>query len=164
MIIGITGASGFAGRYLEYKAQQHGDQVIRFSRYPKNNSRFFNSSTIPDVNGCDVLIHLAGESIFGLWTQSKRQKILESRREGTRRLVEGIKQAKQKPRVLISASAIGYYGDQGERTLTESSPQGKGFLADVVHAWEEEALQAEKIGVRVVCLRFGLLLGHDGGV
>ncbi|MCX6958401.1 MAG: TIGR01777 family oxidoreductase [Verrucomicrobiae bacterium] len=163
MILGITGATGFVGHHVEKAAQARGDTVIRFSRHPKKGDLFFSTSTAPRLHGCEGIVHLAGESIFGLWTPSKRRKILESRRQGTRRLVEGIANARLRPRVLVCASGIGYYGDRGERELDESSSQGKGFLADVVHAWEQEALQAEHYGVRVVCLRFGLVLGNDGG-
>ncbi len=163
MQIGITGATGFVGHHVEQFAQECKSKVIRFSRHPKKGDRLFNTSVIPDVNGCDALIHLAGESIFGPWTKSKQHKILESRREGTRRLVEGITKASIQPKVFICASAIGYYGDRGESLLDESFSQGDGFLASVVHAWEEEALQAVRYGVRVVCLRFGLILGNNGG-
>lgn len=163
MILGITGATGFIGHHIEQATRERVNAVIRFSRHPKKEDRLFNISTIPDVNGCDALIHLAGESIFGLWTKSKRKKILESRREGMRRLVEGITTASARPKVLVSASGIGYYGDRGEALLNEASERGDGFLADVVHAWEEEALQAQQLGVRVVCLRFGLVLGSHGG-
>lgn len=163
MILGITGATGFIGHHVEKAAQARGDTVIRFSRRPKKGERFFNTSTAPRLHGCEGIVHLAGESIFGLWTPAKRCKILESRRQGTRRLVEAIANAPVRPRVLVCASAIGYYGDRGESLLRESSSQGKGFLANVVRAWEQEALQAEHYGIRVVCLRFGLVLGNDGG-
>jgi uncharacterized protein (TIGR01777 family) len=163
MILGITGASGFVGRHVETEGRQRGDTVIRFSRHPQSGDRLFHSSITPMLSGCEGVVHLAGESILGLWTSSKRQKILESRLQGTRRLVEGIANASVKPRVLVSASAIGYYGDRGESLLDESSSRGEGFLADVANAWEKEALQAERYGVRVVCLRFGLVLGQGGG-
>lgn len=163
MILGITGATGFVGHHVEKAVQERGDTIVRFSRHPRSNDRFFSAAISPNVNGCEGIVHLAGESIFGLWTPPKRREILESRRQGTRRLVEGIANARVRPRVLVCASAIGYYGDRGERLLDELSSQGKGFLANVVHAWEQEALQAEHYGVRVVCLRFGLVLGNDGG-
>lgn len=163
MQLGITGATGFVGGYVEKAARERGDEVIRFSRHPKKEDRFFTISKIPDVNRCEALIHLAGEPIFGLWTKLKKEKILESRREGTRRLVEGIANAQIRPRVLICASAIGYYGNRADEILEESSSKGSGFLADVAEAWEQEACQAERYGVRVVSLRFGLVLGKEGG-
>lgn len=163
MQLGITGATGFVGGYVEKAARERGDEIIRFSRHPKKEDRLFTTSKIPDVNGCEAFIHLAGEPIFGLWTKSKKEKILESRREGTRSLVEGIANAQIRPRVLICASAIGYYGNRADEILEESSSKGSGFLADVAEAWEHEARQAERYGVRVVSLRFGLVLGKEGG-
>ena len=100
---------------------------------------------------------------MGLWTKDKRRRILESRVEGTRRLVEGIASAVIKPRVLVSASAIGFYGDTGDRIADEDSPAGAGFLSEVTQAWEAEAVKAEAYGVRVVRLRIGFVLGHGGG-
>lgn len=161
MKIGITGATGFVARHIIKAAREYGDTLIHFSRHPKKEERLFNTSITPDVNDCEALIHLAGEPIFGLWTRSKRKKILESRSEGTRRLVEAITKATIKPRVLVCASAIGYYGDRAEEILEESSSKGSGFLAEVASAWEQEARQAEKYGVRVVSLRFGLILEHN---
>jgi uncharacterized protein len=117
-----------------------------------------------DVSGCEGVVHLAGESIMGLWTREKRRKILESRVEGTRRLVEGIAQAAVKPRVLVSASAIGYYGDTGDHLVTEDSPPGHGFLSEVTQAWETEAMKAEQFGTRVVRLRIGMVLGRGGAM
>jgi len=163
MIIGITGGTGFIGHAVQSAAATRGDDVILFSRRSGSGRRLFSLTQQLDVSGCDGLVHLAGESILGLWTKEKRRRILESRVEGTRRLVEGIAAAAVKPSVLVSASAIGFYGDTGERVADEDSPAGKGFLADVAKAWEEEAMKAEACGVRVVRLRIGFVLGRDGG-
>jgi uncharacterized protein (TIGR01777 family) len=163
MIIGITGGTGFIGNAVQTAATTRGDDVILFSRRSGSGRRLFSLTQQLDVSGCDGLVHLAGESILGLWTKEKRRRILESRVEGTRRLVEGIAAAAVKPSVLVSASAIGFYGDTGERFADEDSPAGKGFLADVAKAWEEEAMKAEAYGVRVVRLRIGFVLGRDGG-
>jgi uncharacterized protein (TIGR01777 family) len=163
MIIGITGGTGFIGHAVQTAATTRGDDVILFSRRSGSGRRLFSLTQQLDVSGCDGLVHLAGESILGLWTKEKRRRILESRVEGTRRLVEGIAAAAVKPSVLVSASAIGFYGDTGERFADEDSPAGKGFLADVAKAWEEEAMKAEAYGVRVVRLRIGFVLGRDGG-
>ena len=163
MIIGITGGTGFIGHAVQTAATTRGDDVILFSRRSGSGRRLFSLTQQLDVSGCDGLVHLAGESILGLWTKEKRRRILESRVEGTRRLVEGIAAAAVKPSVLVSASAIGFYGDTGERFADEGSPAGKGFLADVAKAWEEEAMKAEAYGVRVVRLRIGFVLGRDGG-
>ena len=163
MIIGITGGTGFIGHAVQTAATTRGDDVILFSRRSGSGRRLFSLTQQLDVSGCDGLVHLAGESILGLWTKEKRRRILESRVEGTRRLVEGIAAAAVKPSVLVSASAIGFYGDTGERFADEGSPAGKGFLSDVAKAWEEEAMKAEAYGVRVVRLRIGFVLGRDGG-
>ena len=163
MIIGITGGTGFIGHAVQTAATTRGDDVILFSRRSGSGRRLFSLTQQLDVSGCDGLVHLAGESILGLWTKEKRRRILESRVEGTRRLVEGIAAAPVKPRVLVSASAIGYYGDTGDRVVDETSPAGTGFLAEVAQAWEAEAIKAEAYGVRVVRLRIGFVLGRDGG-
>jgi uncharacterized protein (TIGR01777 family) len=163
MIIGITGGTGFIGRAARRSLEARGDTAVIFSRREGQGRRFFSLSRPLDVSGCDGLVHLAGESILGLWTSEKRRRILESRVEGTRRLVEGIANATERPRVLVSASAIGYYGDTGDRIADEDSPPGTGFLAEVAQAWEKEAVKAEALGVRVVRLRIGFVLGRDGG-
>ncbi len=115
-------------------------------------------------DGVDVVLHLAGESVAeGRWTSAQKAKIRESRVLGTRHLVEGIRHSAQRPRVLVSASAVGYYGDRGEEELTERSTPGGDFLADVCIAWEKEAFAAEELGVRVVTVRTGIVLGAGGG-
>ena len=163
MIIGITGGTGFIGHAVRRALQKQGDSTVLFSRRAGEGRRLFSLTQPLDVSGCDGLVHLAGESILGLWTREKRRRILESRVEGTRRLVEGIAAALVRPRVLVSASAIGYYGDTGDRVVDETSPAGTGFLAEVAQAWEAEAIKAEAYGVRVVRLRIGFVLGRDGG-
>lgn len=163
MNIGVTGIAGFVGRHLECMAQQQGHTLLRFSRHPQQAERLFNTVTPPDIRGCDALIHLAGEPIFGLWTKSKQKKIIESRRLGTQQLIKSIAHSPTRPHTLVSASAIGYYGDRGDEILEESSPRGSGFLSEVAACWEHEALQATQYGVRVICLRFGLVLGKEGG-
>lgn len=166
MILGITGGTGFIGTCIREEAKRLHHKTILFTRHPEENleTRKFTIDTVPDVRGCDALIHLAGESVVGWWTQKKRRAILESRREGTRRLVEGIAQSPIKPRILISSSSIGYYGDTADQIIDETSPAGQGFLAEVAQVWEEEALKAEQYGVRVVLLRTGLVLGRHGGL
>jgi len=163
MIIGITGGTGFIGHAVRRAAEARGDSPILFSRRAGEGRRLFSLSEPLDVSGCDGLVHLAGESILGLWTPEKRRRILASRVEGTRRLVEGIAAAPVKPRVLVSASAIGFYGDTGNASVDEDSPAGSGFLAEVAQAWEAEASKAESLGVRVVRIRIGFVLGRDGG-
>ena len=162
MRLGITGASGFIGRRASEMARARGWEVIPFSRQPRDAAtRKFVLGEPTDVDGLDAVLHLAGEPVLGIWTKSKRARIMESRVLGTRSIAEGFARAKHPPRVLISGSAIGYYGDTGEREVDESSPPGKGFLADVCRAWEAEALKVKN--ARVVLLRTGFVLGRDGG-
>ncbi|MEI6255421.1 MAG: TIGR01777 family oxidoreductase [Planctomycetota bacterium] len=114
--------------------------------------------------GVDTVLHLAGESVAeGRWTPAQKAKIRESRVIGTRHLVQGIAQATVKPQTLVSASAVGYYGDRGEEELTEAASPARDFLAEVCVAWEQEALAAERHGVRVVMPRTGIVLGAGGG-
>ncbi len=166
MILGITGASGFIGQALTAEALREQRNVILFSRHPKTTpeSRSWSDQSLPNIDGCDQLVHLAGESILGLWTKKKRERILMSRREGTRRLIEAIAQSSRKPSLLVSASAIGYYGNNHDSLLDESTCSGNGFLAEVARAWEEEALKAEAYGVRVVLMRIGIVLGRNGTI
>ncbi len=114
--------------------------------------------------GIDVVLHLAGESVAeGRWTAAQKAKIRDSRVVGTRHLVQGISQASARPKTLVSASAVGYYGDRGEEELTEAAPPAHDFLADVCVEWEREAMAAEQHGVRVVTARTGIVLGAGGG-
>jgi uncharacterized protein (TIGR01777 family) len=114
--------------------------------------------------GVDAVFHLAGESVAeGRWTAAQKARIRDSRVIGTRHLVQGIVQAARKPAVLVSASAVGYYGDRGDEELTESAPPAHDFLADVCIDWEKEGLAAGEAGVRVVTARTGIVLGPGGG-
>jgi len=116
-------------------------------------------------DGVDVVFHLAGESVAeGRWTAAQKARIRDSRVRGTANLVAGIARAEPRPRVLASASAVGYYGDRGEEELTETARPASDFLADVCIEWEREALAAEPLGVRVVTLRTGIVLGHGGAL
>ncbi len=116
------------------------------------------------LEGADAVINLAGETVAQRWTPAAKQRIRDSRILTTRNLVEAIHQTAHPPKVLVNASAVGYYGDRGDEELTEDSPPGQGFLAEVCRLWEEEALRAREWGVRVVCARFGIVLGVGGGV
>ncbi len=167
----ITGATGFLGRRLCEIASQAGHTLVALSRDPKGAQQrvphltkaFSWDSLSEALQGCEAVINLAGESVAGRWTDAKKRSIRESRIEGTRNLVSALSQISSRPKVLISASAIGYYGDRGDETLTEDSTPGSDFLAQVCQEWESEAAKAEALGVRVVCLRIGLVLGPDGG-
>lgn len=162
MRLGITGASGFIGRRAARLAAERGWEVVPFSRQPREAKvRRFVPGEPADVEGLDAVLHLAGEPVLGLWTAAKRARILESRVLGTRSIAEGFARCSRPPRVLISGSAIGFYGNTGDCEVDESSPPGAGFLADVCRAWEGEA---EKVhDARVVLLRTGFVLGRDGG-
>jgi uncharacterized protein len=112
----------------------------------------------------EAVFHLAGEPVAqGRWTRAKKQRIRDSRVLGTRNLVTTLREMLPRPQVLVCASAIGYYGDRGDQPLDESAPPGQSFLADVCQAWEAEALEAEKLGVRVVLARLGIVLAPRGG-
>jgi uncharacterized protein (TIGR01777 family) len=115
------------------------------------------------VSGFDAVVHLAGESVVGRWTAAKKAAIRDSRVVGTRHLVDALANAAQPPRVLISASAIGYYGDRGEEILREESSVGKGFLSEVCREWEAGPEPAAKAGIRTVQIRVGVVLSAAGG-
>jgi uncharacterized protein (TIGR01777 family) len=116
------------------------------------------------LEGCEAIVHLAGEPIAaGRWNAKRKERILSSRLEGTHLLVDGIARMKRRPRVLVCASAVGYYGDRGDEELTERSAPGRGFLAEVCKGWESEAARATTLGVRVVSLRLGIVLASRGG-
>jgi hypothetical protein len=150
MNIAITGASGFIGRHLMKSLAQAGHSVCALSRHA------------PPAES-DVVIHLAGEPVAQRWTAEARQRIRESRIAGTRNLVDALGRLPRRPKALICASAIGYYGSRGDEILTESSAPGSGFLPEVCVAWEREAQAAESFGIRVVRMRTGLVLAAGGG-
>jgi uncharacterized protein len=151
-------------------AQQRGHQIIRYSRrvgadadtlqQPANAPWALPEPAMP----LDALIHLAGEPVAGLWTAAKRQRIRDSRVAFTENLIQHLATWSRPPAAVLSASGVGYYGDRGEETLTESSSPGSGFLAEVCIGWEAAALRAQQLlGARVVCFRTGLVLGNEGG-
>lgn len=169
MKIGLTGASGFIGRRIIELAALSGHPVVAFSRHPESGvqgceeTRRFSTDGPVDVGGLDAVIHLAGENVFGLWTAKKKANIRQSRILGTRSVVDGFRRAAPPPAVLVCSSAVGFYGDTGERPVDEMTARGTGFLADVAVAWEEEAQAAKETGARVVTIRTGIVLGAEGG-
>jgi hypothetical protein len=115
------------------------------------------------VSGFEAVIHLAGETIVGRWTDAKKKKIRDSRVAGTRHLAEALAKAAQRPRVFIAGSAIGYYGDRGEEVLREDSASGTGFLCEVCREWEAAAQPAIDAGIRTANIRTGVVLSPNGG-
>ena len=116
------------------------------------------------LRGADVVIHLAGDPVAdGRWTAAKKDRIRDSRLVGTRNLVDGLAKLASRPRVLVSASAVGLYGDRGDELLDEEAAAGAGFLPEVCLQWEREAQRASALGIRVVCVRIGVVLAPDGG-
>jgi len=168
----ITGATGFIGRHLVALLLARGDSVNYLgrqrSRSMDSRAAFhcWNPGEMPPLSSVprlDAVINLAGEPIAQRWNDEVKQRIYTSRVDGTRQLVSAIAGLKYKPRVLVSASAVGYYGDRGDEVLTEKSTAGSDFLAKVCVDWEREAMQARGSGVRVVTVRIAMVLGRDGG-
>jgi len=156
MRITITGASGLIGSKLTAALTQRGDEVTKVSlRHGPPDPA--------DLAGRDAIVHLAGENVAQRWNDRTRKAILESRERGTRQLVESIANADPRPRVLISSSAVGYYGPHGDELLDEQTPPGHDFLAEVCVIWEREAEKAAELGLRVVKVRTGVVLDADGG-
>ncbi|MCX6880283.1 MAG: TIGR01777 family oxidoreductase [Verrucomicrobia bacterium] len=165
--VAILGVSGFVGRGLPALLAAHGMSVTGVSRSETGNlpgiDRWQSPSNL-DFSGHRAVINLAGESVAQRWNQDARRRLRESRIEVTRSVVAAIRRlpADRRPEVLLNASAVGYYGDGGDAVLTELSAPGSGFLADLCRAWEAAAREAEALGVRVVCLRLGMVLGRGG--
>jgi len=170
----VTGGTGFVGHRLLAKL----DQPVVVSRDAikaakkleplKANIVAWNPMTEPlpakALQDVDTIFHLAGDPVAeGRWTEKKKQRIRDSRVIGTQNLVAGLAAASTKPKTLISASAVGYYGDCGDAEIDERSPPGSDFLADVCIRWEREALAAKDLGIRVVVIRTGIVLGEKGG-
>ena len=162
MNIGVLGARGYVGTRLCRIAEAAGHKIIPFSRGRAAGFRQILADEPLDFSGLDAVVNLAGEPILGLWTKSKKNEILRSRVETTRRVVESLRHGG--PRVLVNASAIGFYGDTAENEVDESSPAGSGFLASVCEAWEAAAQPAENLGVRTVLLRIGFVTGPGGAM
>lgn len=170
MKVAITGASGMIGRALTRSLERDGHEVQILVRRPSSTPR--EVSWQPDDHtiegeklvGTDAVVHLAGEPVIGLrWTEKKKARVLDSRVKGTRLVAQTLADLDDGPRVLISASAVGYYGDTRE-SVDEDSPPGEGFLADVCAVWESSADAARDAGLRVVHPRIGLVLSTESGV
>jgi uncharacterized protein len=165
----VSGSSGLLGSALTRSLGADGYQITRLMRGSNSSAGqiawdFAKPLAPESVSGFDAVIHLAGESIASRWTQSKKKAIRDSRVLGTRNLAEALARAAAPPRVLISASAIGFYGDRDDEILREDSDSGtSGFLPEVCREWEAAAEPAVKAGIRTVFLRTGIVLSAEGG-
>ena len=173
MKILITGSTGLVGTALTQGLQRAGHTVCRLVRSGTSpgSSQGFDVNWNPATGelggaavGADAVVNLAGASIAdGRWTPPRKQLLRDSRVNTTRALVQALAKMSARPRVLVSASATGYYGNRGDETLTESSEPGNDFLSGIAKEWEYEALKAEALGIRVVRARFGVILAKQGG-
>jgi len=165
----VTGASGLIGSALVPVLEKQGNEVVQLTRSPARRDgeyRWDPAQGYIDagaLDGVDAVVHLAGETVAGRWTDAKKRRIMDSRVHGTRLVSEAIAGLDRKPAVLVSASGIGVYGDSGDEPRTEDSALGDGFLADVVRAWEGAADPARAAGIRVVHTRFGIVQSRRGG-
>jgi len=164
----VSGAGGFVGRALVPALVAGGYDVRRLVRVRPRDPGEFRWGPAAGVidpaalEGADVVVHLAGANIgAGRWTTARKAEILESRRAGTRLVAEAMCRAVSPPRLLLCASGVGFYGDRGDESLTESSSAGTGFLAEVARVWEAEAAGAARSGARVVSMRHGLVLDRS---
>jgi hypothetical protein len=169
MHIAVSGSTGLVGTVLCDRLTEQGRDVrpIVRGKATDNEIAWDTTANTFDANalaGCDAVVHLAGESIMGRWTDEKKQRIRDSRIKSTRALAETLAKIPNGPRTLIVASAVGYYGDTGQTDArTEDDPRGTGFLADVCEDWEQAADPARQAGIRVVHVRIGIVLSPDGG-
>jgi uncharacterized protein (TIGR01777 family) len=175
MNVTLTGATGLIGAAIVRALQARGDAVTVLSRDPDRARAALGDveahawqplqepAPAAALRGRDAVVHLAGESVAQRWTDEARRAILESRETGTRNLVAGIGAADARPRVLVSASGVDYYGPHGDERLTEDAPPGDDFLARVCVAWEREASRAAEHGLRVAILRTAVVLDREGG-
>jgi uncharacterized protein (TIGR01777 family) len=169
--VAITGASGLIGSNLTHFLTTGGHEVIRLVRDSRTvgaGAAYWNPATgeidAGALTGVDAVVHLSGTSIgAGRWTDDRKRSILRSRVQGTELIARTIAEMSPRPRVLVSASAVGYYGDRGNEPLDEQAKSGAGFLAEVCRAWEGATRAAERAGVRVVHLRQGVVLSPAGG-
>jgi len=164
----ITGASGPIGLALLASFTAQNTQVVRLVRGQASSAAQISWDPLTAlspaaVSGFDAVIHLAGESVVGRWTDAKKKAIRESRVLGTRNLAAALARSEAKPRVLVCASAVGFYGNRGEEVLREESPAGQGFLPEVCGEWEDASRTAAEAGIRTVNIRIGLVLTPKGG-
>lgn len=172
MRVFVTGATGLVGSRLCDELAASGDTPVGLSRRSQDRSgvEWVRGEVAKPgdwqqaVDGCDAVVHLAGESIAaGRWTARRKQELVDSRVLSTRQVVSAIRGAQSPPKILVNASAVGYYGPRGSEELDEQSKPGQDFLAKLCVDWEAEAQRAENEGVRVVCLRLGVVMSKRGG-
>jgi uncharacterized protein len=166
----ISGASGLLGTALMRALRSEGHETVALVRRAPGAGEVQWDAYQPldpaKLAGCDAVVHLAGKNIAGRWTEDFKREVLESRSVTTRILATAAAESflrTGQPRVLVSASGVGYYGNRGEEVLTDESEAGTGFLAEVCKAWEAATAPAREAGVRVVSLRIGVVLARDGG-
>lgn len=165
----VSGATGLVGSALTNFLTSQGHEVVKLVRRGGTNATTVQWDPVrgalnpSDLEGFDVVVHLAGESVAQRWTDDAKTKIRESRISGTKLIAEALARVHKKPRALVCASAIGYYGDRGTEALSEGSLPGAGFLAGVCQEWEGATASAASAGIRVVNLRFGVILSTAGG-
>ena len=169
MKILVTGGTGFVGHSLCPALAADGHEVVILTRQPAPRMPAAGVSCVTRLDGLDAsdfggVVNLAGAPIGdGRWTEARKKLLLDSRVNTTARLVEWMARAKRRPPVLVSASAVGYYGEQGDRPITEDTPPTPGFTHDLCAAWEREAAKAGELGVRVCLMRIGVVLDDGGG-
>lgn len=170
MRITVSGASGRIGSRLVERLRDRGDEVTILSRNPSGPDAVrwdpvARAAPAAALKGRDAVVHLAGEDVAQRWNDDTKRRIRDSREIGTRNLVAGLRELDDhdRPHVLVSGSASGYYGPRGDEKVAESEPAGDDFLAEVCVAWEREARAAESLGVRVVRVRTGIVLDKEGG-
>jgi uncharacterized protein (TIGR01777 family) len=174
MRVTLTGATGLIGTKLVAELKTRGDDVTVLSRDPVKASDMLRVDGVEwdprggpapadALDGRDAIVHLAGEPIAQRWNAKSKKEIHDSRERGTRNLVDGIRATDMLPSALISSSAVGYYGEHGDEKVTEASPPGSDFTAEVCVAWEHEAIKAEESGLRVARIRTGVVLDAGGG-
>lgn len=174
--VAVTGATGLIGSRIVAALLERGDEVTVLSRRPDHARQQLGVEAVRweptaepapacALEGRDAVVHLAGETIGQRWSAESRARIRSSRELGTSWLVRGLAQTESRPQVLVGASAVGYYGTRGDERLDEDASAGSGFLAEVCEGWERAAAGADKLGIRVVAVRTGVVIDRaDGGL